>query len=51
MSNPMVLNSINKEAWENYIEQHKWFKNLGQSVNEVFTKQGELKPPSPSITL
>lgn len=34
----------------NYTEQHKWFRNLGQSVNEEFRKLVELKPPRLSIT-
>lgn len=46
----MNVNPINKESWENYTEQHKWFRNLGQSVNEEFRKLVELKPPRLSIT-
>lgn len=46
----MNVNPINKESWENYPEQHKWFRNLGQSVNEEFRKLVELKPPRLSIT-
>ena len=41
----MNVNPINKESWENYTEQHKWFRNLGQSVNEELRELVELKPP------